>query len=700
MNAVRPLAYCDQWSFDPGTDLDIKISGSNLAKVQLLRLSGLLGQTCPTDYLSEALLPPENLELKPQSIGVGSYAITDRGPRIDASASWSWTFTIYPTLAGKGCVLQWGDDGLKLELDGTSLLCRLGGTRLRLPVDFAQWSEVSVSRTNNQLLFSVTPKSGSAWYREGFSTSGYVAPESIGGPLVFGRKFNGKIGAPCLRVDGEPIARWDFASDMQRQSVQGEGLQASRLALVNAPRRAVTGVLWDGTTHSWVTKPDHYDAIHFHDDDLDDCRWDTSARIKLPKNARSGIYAVRVQNAGGVHHVPIFIRSKTPGQILFLASTMSYLAYSNSIWASPSGAEMKVHYPEEAAMMSSCGLSMYSRHSDGSGIGQASMRRPILNTSPGFLGEQAGGQVLLNDDLRIVQWLEHRREDYGIITDHDLHMFGNDPLKGCNVLITGSHPEYHSQQSLDAIEYFLQQGGRVLYLGGNGFYWRVSTLPEAPHVMELRRAEGGIRIWDEPAGEYHHQSDGQLGGLWRRLGRPPNRLVGVGFTAQGSDADSRPYERTSSSEDPRVRFLFDGVCSGLLGASASTYAAGGYELDRADRSLGTPAHALVVARTLDFEKSISPVNEERLTHTLLTAEDPLRADLTFFETPSGGAVLSAGSVLFAACLDQADGIGQLAGNALTRFANQTPFAMPPQQENVQAPGSAEHAPNPFGAEQS
>ena len=54
-----------------------------------------------------------------------------------------------------------------------------------------------------------------------------------------------------------------------------------------------------------------------------------------------------------------------------------------------------------------------------------------------------------------------------------------------------------------------------------------------PWAFELRRAEGGIRLWETLPGESYHAFDGSYGGLWRRLGRPPQALVGVGFSTQG-----------------------------------------------------------------------------------------------------------------------------------------------------------------------
>ncbi len=100
-------------------------------------------------------------------------------------------------------------------------------------------------------------------------------------------------------------------------------------------------------------------------------------------------------------------------------------------------------------------------------------------------------------------------------------------------MLTGSHPEYHTPQTLDALAAYTAGGGRLCYLGGNGFYWRIAVADAIPDVIEVRRAEGGIRAWAAEPGEAHHQLDGAYGGLWRRNGRPPQKLAGVGFSAQG-----------------------------------------------------------------------------------------------------------------------------------------------------------------------
>ena len=176
-----------------------------------------------------------------------------------------------------------------------------------------------------------------------------------------------------------------------------------------------------------------------------------------------------------------------------------------------------------------------------------------------------------------------------MITDEDLHREGLPLLKRYRAVMTGTHPEYHSLEMLDALQTYVDGGGRLVYLGANGFYWRVTYHPELPGVIELRRSEGGCRTWLAEGGEYYHGFTGDYGGLWLRQGRPPQALVGVGFSAEGFDYSSY-YRRLPDSFDDRAAFIFEGIAPderlgdfGLIGDGAA-----GLEVDRADRSLGTP----------------------------------------------------------------------------------------------------------------
>ena len=108
----------------------------------------------------------------------------------------------------------------------------------------------------------------------------------------------------------------------------------------------------------------------------------------------------------------------------------------------------------------------------------------------------------------------------------------------------------------------------------------------------------------------------------------------------------------------------------------SGHGAAGFELDRADKRLGTPPHAVVLASSEGHEPE-APwvlVPEERLTHLTtvpgVPADELIRADLTFFETPGNGAVFSTGSITFCGSLLH-DGcnnnVSRLIRNVLDRF---------------------------------
>ncbi|WP_236669568.1 N,N-dimethylformamidase beta subunit family domain-containing protein, partial [Streptomyces antimycoticus] len=95
-----------------------------------------------------------------------------------------------------------------------------------------------------------------------------------------------------------------------------------------------------------------------------------------------------------------------------------------------------------------------------------------------------------------------------------------------------------------------------------------------------------------------------------------------------------------------------------------------------------PAHALVVASSAGHSDVYMVTNDEILvnapTHTGTTS-DLVRADMTFFETTSGGAVFSASSIAFSGSLSHADydnNISHLVRNVVERFLNPKPFVVP------------------------
>src|SRR5690606_42001693 len=71
-------------------------------------------------------------------------------------------------------------------------------------------------------------------------------------------------------------------------------------------------------------------------------------------------------------------------------------------------------------------------------------------------------------DSHHIAWLEAKGYDYDLITDWELHHEGYDLLKPYRVVMTGSHPEYHTREMLDALETYRDNGGRVCRPRGAG----------------------------------------------------------------------------------------------------------------------------------------------------------------------------------------------------------------------------------------
>ncbi|MDY7104554.1 MAG: DUF6605 domain-containing protein, partial [Actinomycetota bacterium] len=748
------VGYCDTWSVRAGGRVAVMTSCTDGGPVtaDLVRLvcgddsrhgRGFEEHEIAVDGL------PVTFDGHPRSLSPGSHARIPVPPLAGRLGSVSIDVVVRPTTPDAGVpqavVARWdaaAGNGFALGLDdsGRPTLWVGDGRRTATlstddPLVGGDWCRLSAAYdgTNGELRLAATPLP--------VATGGFdpVAPvrsaRTLAEPALLGASdadlllaavsdgdgattwhLDGRIESPRLAVetaDGRIVeAAWDLAQGIGTTDVIDTGPHGLAGTTVQSPARAVTGSRWDGTVHRWSDAPEHYAAIHFHRDDLTDARWDVDVELTIPETARSGIYAVRLRTgAGAEDRVPLFVRP-APGaeqaDVAFLVPTATYLAYANHRMAIdgtsffPARSRLR---PAQRWLADNpgVGLSMYEYHPDGSGVMYSSRRRPVLNVRPGADGwgftPDTDLAAFCEDTLRddaVEEDDRNRGKVAGrvdVVTDEDLHDEGVAALDGYRVLVTGSHPEYWSTAMLDGLEAWLGGGGRLMYLGGNGFYWRVAFAADRPGVMEVRRAEDGTRAWIAEPGESYHELGGEYGGLWRRLGRAPNALVGVGFAAQGFDR-AAPFRRTPASYEPRVSWMFDGVEGDVFGADGVGGGAAGQEIDRYDRALGSPRHAVVVATADEHSPQMLRTKEE-LHATEVPGPDPdVRADVVFFEVPGGGAVFSAGSIAWYGALHGArsragsgdDGggaagraptdVARLTANVLRRFADPAPFVPP------------------------
>ncbi|MGI8682885.1 MAG: N,N-dimethylformamidase beta subunit family domain-containing protein [Mycobacteriales bacterium] len=501
----------------------------------------------------------------------------------------------------------------------------------------------------------------------------------VGGRTAGYGHYNGKIEAPAVYgallgpdmlerhaagdrlPEGIPLrAAWDFALDTATdrvRDVSGGGLDGHA---VNLPARGMSGHLFVGGERAWPRAPETHAALHFHDDDLEDCGWEVAFELTVPTDLGSGVYAAKLTAEGTDYHVPFFLRPKgrrAIAPVLFLVPTNSYLAYAN--FREPFAAERGV-------------LGLYHFHADGSAVFYSSALRPIVNLRPGVnfdILDKHGAPHQFNADLYLVDWLAAKGFEFDVATDEDLDREGAGLLGQYRTVLTGSHPEYWSGTMLDGLHAYLDNGGRLMYLGGNGLTWATTFDPLRRHVLEVRRGGDGIRT--ATAGERYHSTTGELGGPWRERGRSPHLLLGVGSIAQGFDRSS-PYRRQPDSFDPRAAWMFDGVDEELIGDFGLTMGgAAGFEIDCADRYLGTPPHALIVASAGEFSPTYEHQHPVHVAGTTLDRHEAMRCDMVCFETTNGGAVFSVGSIAYCGALSHngyVNNISRITENVLRRFS--------------------------------
>jgi N,N-dimethylformamidase len=537
-----------------------------------------------------------------------------------------------------------------------------------------------------------------------------AAPE--GGRTWCIANYNGKVDAPkVLRgalgeadaralaggevTGGEVIAHWDFA-----RGIGPDGIGTDRVvdvssnelhgACVNQPDRGMTGWNWLGREENFIHAPEQYGAIWFHEDSLDDCRWDADIELTIPEGLKSDCYAIRITLGDAEDYVPFFVlppRGRSTAKILFLAATCSYLAYANGqiMQSADAGQAVAGHVPvlnerdiELHENVEYYGLSTYDYHVDGRGVGYSTWLRPILNMRPKHR-QEFGSLWQYPADLHLIDWLQEQGYEYDVATDHDLIEQGADLFKRYNVVVTGSHPEYYSESMVDAWEDYLCDGGRGMYLASNGIYWIVSPHPEKPYVMEVRKGESGAKAWQARPGELHHSTTGERGGLWRARARATQKIWGTGFSSFGFD-HSGYFVQMPDSRDERAAWIMEGIDPeeaigdfGLVGGGA-----GGYELDRYDLSLGTPPHTLLLASSVSHSVNYTVVNEDMFfPHPGMNGgEHPfVRADITYFTTPKGGGMFSTSSISWCGSLSHNEydnNVSRLMNNVLTQFAKDEP----------------------------
>ncbi|WP_136616878.1 MULTISPECIES: N,N-dimethylformamidase beta subunit family domain-containing protein [Mesorhizobium] len=692
---LQIAGYTDQWVVSPGEKVGVRVSSRHPSFYA--RLVCHLGAietsqhwSSKTVEINEARSGPYPAVERP--LKLGSFFSSDVTHQLNEAAL-VLVFDLFPTCFGTdgGTVVTIGFEQWHLSLrhDPSGVLFVAAGNpdaqEIRkfdgLKLHLLRWQRIAVrlDPSNGVLDASVdgssaqseTVRLGGAphsTFLTGFALAGRSTADGIRGD------FDGKIASPSLfgtvrtlaqvlvsPETSERIARWNFGSFEQGPfSAPDEWGNCQPGQFLNSPTRAVTSSSWDGRNNDFRDFGSQYDAVWFHRDDLGDAGWPVDFELTVPASAvgacsiiLSAFRDVDWTDRASFDAVPLFVppSSTSSSRVALVLPTFSYRAYTNNTFAEE--ADPKVFQRKKTSVSKPLydyaidhGLkSLYSLHSDGSGVCLASLKRPQVTTRADFDSQLQGFPHQFSADLAIVGWLHDLNIDFDILTDEMLHDGGHSVLAPYDVILTGSHPEYASASLLDAYEDFAATGGSIMYLGGNGFYWSIGLNADVPELIEVRRAEGG-RTWSTGQGERRQQLDGREGGIWRGLGRAPNRLFGIGYCAHGFSGDGTYKVETSLKPESLPRYL----AAAFRKIGDRPFGVAGLELDRYAPELGSRADAIVLARAESMPPGYVPTVEEFADLDVLIV-DPraalhamVRGDMVLFRHDGGGQIFSVGSI--------------------------------------------------------
>ena len=346
---------------------------------------------------------------------------------------------------------------------------------------------------------------------------------------------------------------------------------------------------------------------------------------------RSGLYYFHVKTESGRFFAfPWIVQPAEPqAKVAVLASTITWNAYNNfggrSNYFSQDGlpSTPTVNARQDLSRYTQPGFWPFEETS-----APLSLDRPEL---PGSVSEDVAitdpiegrlSSLFAPGEWRLLGWLEREGFAYDLYSETELH-FGGLPLDHYQVLVLNNHPEYWSKEMYFRVKEWVQDGGgKLMYLGGCGLYAEVEF--DDPFTPRYRR-EGRADL----------------------RGESEANLLGIAYTHTGFQS-AAPYRVLDGSH---WAFAGTGLKNGDLFGHRSLHqrcpgGASGHELDK-----------------------IVPGSPPDLQHLAKGANpDGEGADLVFYETPSGGAVFSVGSLCWPLSLLVDEGVSAVTANMLRRFA--------------------------------
>jgi hypothetical protein len=369
---------------------------------------------------------------------------------------------------------------------------------------------------------------------------------------------------------------------------------------------------------------------------------------------KSGLYYFRAFTASGRQFsFPLIVAPVKPrARLAVLASNITWNAYNSF-----GGRSNYIHadgFPETPTVNSRAELKRYN--DDGFFTWGADHYSPLsfdrpepfnhIDFAERITDPIEGRQAchLAPAEWRLLGWLEREGVAYDYYAETQLH-HGTLDLSAYRALITAVHPEYWSRRMYDRVkQWVFEEGGRLLYLGGNGLNCEVEFLPE--RGASAPRDLGAVKYLN---GKLRGLDVAGLGGKESRLHirhESEANLLGVVFTPAGAMTGA-PYQVVDGSH---WIFAGTGLKTGDLFGTKCLHqrcpgGASGHETDKVSPS--SPKNVHILARGLN--------------------PDSGGAEMVIFDTPGGGRVFSVGSINYVASLPVDEFVSRITARVIREF---------------------------------
>ena len=235
-------------------------------------------------------------------------------------------------------------------------------------------------------------------------------------------------------------------------------------------------------------------------------------------------------------------------------------------------------------------------------------------------------------EWRLLGWLEREQFAYDYYAETQLHD-GTLDLDAYKVLIISTHPEYWSRTMYFAVKSWVhERGGKLMYLGGNGLNCEVEFVDPTTVIYHNGDARASKQAGYES--RFHARVESEA------------NLLGVVFSETGIMTGA-PYRVLKADH-----WAFAGRTSRTATSSAS-------------RACTCAVRAGPRGMKPTRSRPARPTNVVRLAKG--TNVDDGGAELVYYETASGGAVFSAGSIAWPSAILIDDRVSRITANVLDRF---------------------------------